>query len=80
MYAESMFGCDFIKQKVYSLRHGVMEAYILIVIHYKSRRIYSSPATYNPDKAWLEQQARNISMWVDDENIKEASRPLLKHV
>ena len=45
MYADSIFGCDFIKQKIYSIRHGVMEAFMLTVIHHKSRRVYCSPAT-----------------------------------
>ena len=69
MHIDSMFGCDFIKKKIYSIRHGILEAFILVVIHHQSRRVYCSPATYHPDKIWLEQQVRNISMWIEDENI-----------
>lgn len=65
----SMVGCDFFTKRIYTLR-GVLDAYVLIFIHLGSRRVYCSPCTYHPDARWIMQQARNASMWMDDEGIE----------
>ena len=69
MHAETMLACDFFRKTVWTWR-GPREAIILAVLHIESRRVYYSPATFNPERAWLQQQARNIFMWAEDNNIK----------
>jgi len=45
-------------------------AYCLFFIHLGSRKVLLCPATYHPDEAWVKQQARNVSMWLEDNNIE----------
>lgn len=33
------------------------------------RRAFAAPPTLNPNSAWVMQQCRNVSMWLDDEGI-----------
>lgn len=68
-HMDSMVGCDFFTKRVYTLR-GVFTAYMLVFIHLGSRKVYCSPATYNPDGEWVMQQMRNASMWLDDIGVK----------
>lgn len=42
----------------------------LVVLHLGSRRVFYSPATYNPDRPWLQQQVRNVAIWADEEGIQ----------
>jgi putative transposase len=41
-----------------------------VFLHLKTRRVFCSPATFNPDEKWVMQQARNAAMWMRDEGIK----------
>ncbi len=66
---ESMIGCDFFTKRILTLG-GMRDAYVLVFIHLSSRKVFYSPSTYHPDTAWMMQQARNASMWMDDEGIK----------
>lgn len=43
-----------------------MDAYVLVFIHLGSRRVFMSPATFNPHEKWVLQQARNASMLLGD--------------
>ena len=69
MHAETTLACDFFHKRVWSWR-GPRDAVMLAVLHIGSRRVHYSNATFNPDRAWLAQQARNIAMWAEDEGIK----------
>ena len=64
----SMVGCDFFTKRIYTLR-GVIDAYVLIFIHLGSRKVYCSSSTYHPDATWVMQQARNASMWLDENDL-----------
>ena len=66
---DSIVSCDFFSKKVYTLR-GVFHAYVLVFIHLGSRKVYASPPTYSPNGDWVMQQARNASMWMEDEGIE----------
>jgi putative transposase len=67
-HMESMVSCDFFAKRILTLR-GVRDAYVLVFIHLGTRKVYSSSSTYHPDTAWVMQQARNASMWMEDEGI-----------
>ena len=68
MHMDSLIACDFFQKTVWTWR-GPALAFVLMFIHIGSRRVYISPATYNPDNRWLEQQVRNVGMWCQDEGI-----------
>ena len=69
MHMDSLLACDFFQKTVWTWR-GPMVAFVLMFIHLGSRRVYVSPATYNPDNVWLAQQVRNVGMWCQDEGIE----------
>ena len=48
---------------------GKRTAYVLAFIHLGSRKVFLSPSTYNPTGEWTQQQARNLSMWAEEEGI-----------
>jgi putative transposase len=68
-HMESLVATDFFTKTVYTWR-GRFDAYVLVWIHLASRKVFCSPATFNPDEAWVMQQARNAAMWMQDEGIK----------
>jgi putative transposase len=68
-HMDSMVGCDFFTKRIYGLR-GVLTAYVLVFIHLGSRKVYCSPATFNPTGDWVMQQTRNANMWLDDMGAK----------
>ncbi|MBX2850697.1 MAG: integrase core domain-containing protein [Phycisphaeraceae bacterium] len=49
---------------------GKRQAYALMVIHAGSRKAWVSPATYHPNEVWVLQQARNLLMWLEDQDIE----------
>jgi hypothetical protein len=67
-HMESMIACDFFTKTVLTAR-GPRTAYVLMVIHLGSRRVYCSAPTYAPDSAWVTQQARNTLMWCANQGI-----------
>jgi len=63
-----MVACDSFCKTVWTLL-GRKTAYVLPFIHLGSRKVFLSPSTCNPSSQWMQQQARNASMWADDEEI-----------
>ncbi len=76
-HMESLVAADFFTKTVHTLR-GKFDAYCLVFIHLRSRRVFCSPATFNPDDAWVMQQARNAAMWMQEQNI-QPSMLILDH-
>lgn len=68
-HMESLVACDFFTKPVYTLR-GRFDAYVLVFLHLGSRRVYLSQPTFHPDETWVMQQARNVTMWLDDHGIE----------
>jgi len=63
-----MVACDFFCKTVWTPL-GRKTAYVLAFIHLGSRKVFLSPSTFNPTGEWMQQQARNVSMWAEDEGI-----------
>ena len=63
-HIESLVAVDFFTKPAYTLR-GRFDAYVLVWIHLASRKVFSSPATFSPNKTWVLQQARNGAMWME---------------
>ena len=68
-HLETIVSCDLFTKRVFTLG-GIRRAYVLVFIHLGSRKVFHSPSTYHPDSQWIMQQARNASMWMEDEGIK----------
>ena len=63
-----MVACDFFCKTIWTPL-GKRAAYVLAFIHLGSRKVFLSPSTLNPTDEWMRQQARNVSMWAEDEGI-----------
>jgi putative transposase len=54
-------GADFFTAEVLTLR-GLVTYYVLFFIHLESRRVAIAGLTVHPDKPWMKQIARNVTM------------------
>ncbi len=68
MHMNVMVACDFFGKTIWTPL-GRKTAYVLSFIHLGSRKVFLSPSTYNPNDQWMQQQARNVSMWAQEEGI-----------
>jgi putative transposase len=65
-HAATLWACDFFSTKVWTLR-GRVDLFVLFFIHIGSRRVFVSGVSANPDRPWMIQQARNMSMvWAEE--------------
>jgi transposase len=64
--AASILECDFITVDTVFLKRF----YILFFIELASRRVHLAGITTNPDGPWVTQQARNLLMRLDDEDVR----------
>jgi putative transposase len=69
---EGIAACDFFTVETIRLK----TLYVLFFIHLSSRRVVLAGVTANPDSAWVTQQARNVVMDLDDQDL--AVRILLR--
>jgi len=68
MHINTMVACDFFCKTLWTPL-GKRMAHCLMFIHLGSRKVFVSPSTFHPDEAWMRQQARNATMWADDQGI-----------
>ncbi len=68
-HAETIVACDFFSKDVYGL-FGKVTCHVLFFIHLGTRRVWVSPPTTRSDQAWVDQQARNFTMAMNDLGIK----------
>jgi putative transposase len=55
-HAASLWQCDFFSQKIVTVT-GFRQVFMLAFLHVQTRRVILSPATFNPDEAWVVAQA-----------------------
>lgn len=67
-HAMTLWQCDFLSRKVLTLR-GLRDAFVLIFLHVDSRRVFVSPATYNPDDAWVCEQAQAFRIFAKENKL-----------
>jgi putative transposase len=63
-----LWASDFVSVRTLTAT-GVVELYLLFLIHVGSRKVIVSSPTANPDSAWATQLARNASMQMQDWNL-----------
>jgi len=64
--AEAIWACDFFTVETAWLR----TLYVLFFIELGSRRVHLAGATTHPDSAWVTQQARNLAVAGELENVR----------
>ena len=65
-HLNTLWACDFFTKKVWTLR-GLVEYYVLFFIHIPTRRVHVAGMTPNPDGLWMAQQARNRSIFFEEQ-------------
>jgi putative transposase len=65
-HAKTMWASDFLQVKTMTTK-GMVDLFVLYFIHPDSKRAIISGITANPDSAWVTQQARNVT--IDIENL-----------
>ncbi len=68
-HMDTLVSTDFFTKPVLTWR-GWVDAYVLVFIHLGSRRVFMSPATFNPSEDWALQQSRNAAMRFENMGIK----------
>src|SRR6185436_14731730 len=58
-HAATLVQCDFLSKKVVTLT-GFWELYLLVFWHVQTRRAYITPATAQPNEAWVREQTREF--------------------
>lgn len=68
-HKKTLWACDFFTKKIWTMT-GMVEMYVLFFINVDSRRVHVAGMTAHPDRQWMIQQARNLSMFFADESVK----------
>jgi hypothetical protein len=63
--AEGIVACDFFTVETIWLK----TLYVLFFIHLSTRQVVLAGVTANPDSAWVTQQARNVAMDLNDQDL-----------
>jgi len=69
LHLNTLVACDFFSKTIYTAL-GRRTAYCLMFIHLGTRKVFVSPATYQPDADWTKQQARNMLMWLEEQGLE----------
>ncbi len=68
LHVDTLIACDFFTKNVIT-PFGIRVAYCLAFIHIGTRKVFLSPPTYHPNERWVQQQGRNMMMWLEDNQI-----------
>ena len=64
-HLNTLVACDFFSKNIWT-PFGKRQAYVLVFLHVGSRKTWISSSTYHPNASWVQQQGREILMWLDD--------------
>ena len=56
-YAETLWACDFFTKRAVTAS-GIVDLYVLVFMHLKTREIICTKSTRNPNSQWVTEQAR----------------------
>ncbi len=68
IHASSLWQCDFFSKKVVS-KTGLRDLFVLAFLHVETRRVYLSPASYNPNETWVLEQAAAFKKHAGEEKL-----------
>ena len=69
IHAETLWQVDFFSKNVWTLK-GPRQVFALAFIHVATRRVFATPATFEPDATWMTAQANAFLAHVDRENLQ----------
>jgi putative transposase len=69
LHVNTLVACDFFCKNIWTPL-GRRQAYFLMFIHVRSRKVWVSPSTYHPNEDWVLQQARNLLMWLEEQGLE----------
>lgn len=68
IHADTLWQVDFFS-KMTVTKKGLKQAFVLAFLHVKSRRVFCSPSTYNPDEKWMVKQAKSLLKRANEANL-----------
>lgn len=69
LHLNTLVACDFFTKSVITpLGSGL--AYCLVFMHVGTRKVFLSPPTYEPNDRWVQQQGRNLLMWMEENKLE----------
>ena len=68
LHLNTLVACDFFTKSVITPL-GVRLAYCLVFIHVGTRKVFLSPPTCEPNDRWVQQQGRNLLMWLEENKL-----------
>ena len=68
IHADTLWQCDFLIKPIWTPK-GLVNLYVLVFLHIGMRRLWLSPATRQPDAAWVSEQANNVLAHAQSENL-----------
>jgi putative transposase len=74
-HAMSLWQSDFFSKRILTL-NGIREVFVLAFIHVASRRVILSPATFQPNEAWVKDQ---MVGFVEEANSQEIPAGIVQH-
>jgi putative transposase len=74
-HAQTLVQCDFLNRRVWTAK-GLRDVFVLVFLHVETRRAYVTPATYNPDEAWVRAQTE---AFLDDVKAETLPVTMLFH-
>lgn len=69
LHLNTLVACDFFSKAIWTPL-GNRQAFALMFIHVGSRKVWVSPTTYHPDRTWIQQQGRNMLMWLEEAGLE----------
>lgn len=66
---DTLWSCDFFSVKTWTMV-GLIEVYVLVFVQVGSRKVHIAGITAHPDADWMAQQARNLSLFFDEQKHK----------
>ena len=69
LHMNTLVASDFFTKQILT-PFGKRTAFCLAFIHLGTRKVFVSPMTLHPHDQWVQQQARNMMMWLDSEQLE----------
>ncbi len=68
LHMNTLVACDFFSKNIIT-PVGKRIAWSAAFIHVGTRKVWVSPATFNPNEQWVRQQARKVIMWLEENKL-----------
>lgn len=69
IHAETLWQVDFFSKKVWTLQ-GPRQVFAMAFIHVATRRVFTTPATFQPDSTWMTTQAQAFLAHAEQHNLR----------